>query len=328
MLNPIGVLPTGLNEWDLSSLTPGEQEAFLRELFEAGKLAGVFHRLASQVYHDLPGLSCSGMDLIGEYSAAHYASRYIFHEEDDDAEKKEPHFSLGSLIHKAILEPDDFFDEYALCDVTPKKLGVGNRNAKVYKEAMAVWTDDNAGKQPCSEDQWKAILRLTKQLQSNPGLLPYMTKSRSEVSFFAVEPTTGALVKCRWDSIRVNFELGYDLKTSRDARAKPFERASFGYRYHVRAAWYPKIVELVTGVRMPEPMPFVVVEPFLPFEYSMIRLDAQAVEQGYHHGLRAIADYAVCLERGKWPGYPRDWQTVGLPRYGMDYDLLKRLGYM
>ena len=88
--------------------------------------------MTNEAYHgDTTRISKSGLDLIAK-SPAHYWSRYL----DPNREKKEPTAAmlLGTAVHFAILEPEEFGRRYQVLPEINKRSNAGKAEFEALME--------------------------------------------------------------------------------------------------------------------------------------------------------------------------------------------------
>ena len=186
---------------------------------------------------------------------------------------------LGSALHVAVLEPDTFLDRYALrpnaADFpgavdTAKQLQawLAAKNIEFKKSALkpelealarangAPILDDlmkqkaaaDHGKTYLDKAEWAQVYGMSAALRRESALKPYLEKGVSEISFFAIDPETGVLLKCRTDWLSA-LRCVVDLK-SMAARDEPIDRTvarSIVSREYYRQPWFYLHVMALAG---------------------------------------------------------------------------------
>lgn len=107
--------------------------------------------------------------------------------------------------------------------------------------------------------------------------------------------------------VRARFDLydgthGADLKTTRDASPRGFNRSVGTYGYHHQADWYTRAHYAETG-RPLRSFRFVVVEATPPHLVGVYDLDFGWQQKAAEDMTQARATYRRCVESGEWPGY-------------------------
>jgi exodeoxyribonuclease VIII len=235
-------------------------------------------------------------------SIAHYLEGQV------NPRESTPAMIMGSAIHQAILEPDDFPLKFTVLSD-----GDGRSAAIKAEKARA-----EAGGLIClTYDQGQAIEGIQAAFKAHATAPSIVEEGQPEVSIFWEDPDTGLLLKCRPDWLRSDGDV-MDLKTTTDARWRSFEKTIYDFRYHVQAAM------IEDGLRA-NGLPFenfllVALEKEAPFCLSVYRLTQEAIALGrkaYKSDLGKLAGY---LREGGWPGYPYEVIPIGLPAWAAKYE--------
>lgn len=126
----------------------------------------------------------------------------------------------------------------------------------------------------------------------------------------------GVWCKARLDWIRNDLRCIDDMKcTSRLGGANPavFARALFGIGYDLKAAFYVRAIEKLTGER--PAFRWLVVETAPPYALSVVEPEPGILELGRSKVDRAMAIWRRCLERDEWPGYPTEVLRAEMPSW-------------
>lgn len=263
-----------------------------------GSIPAVVAGMPEDAYHAHDSVSKSGLDLINMSPAHYYWSA-----------KREPTraMDIGTAIHTALLEPERFAAEYVLLD------GVKDRRASEYKEACKA---HDASRVLVSKEAAN-VAGMQETVRSDQYIRDMLdADGHREVSVFARDPETGAAVRCRFDLLALA-GWGLDLKKTRDARSREFERAVARYRYHVQVAFYSDVLEWATGERLTS-MPLLAVEEEPPHTAVPYILGDMSIEQGRREYRRNLDTYAACVKAGEWPGYKPDSYIIDVPDWALD----------
>lgn len=112
------------------------------------------------------------------------------------------------------------------------------------------------------------------------------------------DPATGILV---------------DLKTTRDAEPRRFQRSAWSYQYHAQLDWYAEGLR-AHGHTVRECY-LVAVETAAPYGVSVHRLDSAALEDGRRLWSSWLERFRVCLAADHWPGYADRPVNFGVPEW-------------
>jgi PDDEXK-like domain of unknown function (DUF3799) len=246
-------------------------------------------------YHKDPAISASHLHSVA-ISPLHYWRRF----RDPNRPVAEPTAAmrLGSLVHCAVLEPDELINRYAIAPDRRTKEG------KAEAAAMVA-----SGIEPVSANDLEQAMAMSAVVRSHPTAALLLADGKAEQSFWFDDFDTGLRCKCRPDWH--NGHTLIDLKTTTDASPSGFARAIAVWRYHVQAAHY------LAGT-FAQRFVFIAVEKSYPFGIGIYELDAEALERGKElrrHDLQVIAD---CEATGEWPGYGDSVQPLSLPGWALN----------
>ncbi len=186
-------------------------------------------------------------------------------------------------------------------------------NGKGSVAARAEWDAAHEGQTILSEDEAAQVHGMAAHIALHPVAGPALRRADgiAEASILWTCEQTGAECKSRLDWLLPGIVL--DIKTSADARPDAFARSVASYRYHVQDAFYSQAAACA-GFDA-EHFVFVVVESAPPYAVALYQLDDDARAEGRRLYLRDLENYQRCAERGEWPAYPTDIQTLSLPRW-------------
>lgn len=250
--------------------------------------------MPNDVYHSWPNsVSKSQLDLI-DRSPAHL--RYAAKRESTRA------MEIGTAIHTALLEPERFASEYVLLrDVT-------DRRASEYKQAIKVHSSDVV----LTGTEADHVSGMQESVYAQPSARGLLTAAgHHELSVFANDPETGVLCRVRIDLLTDDM-TAVDLKKTRDARNREFQRSVFNYRYHVQDAFYSDVFFWATGEHL-NGFKFIAVEEQPPHAAVVYSLDDEARKYGRDCYRANLNTYAKCLESNDWHGYDVNEDVIGLP---------------
>lgn len=267
---------------------------------------GIYEGVTNAEYHGGPGLSKSGLDVMAR-SPLHYWSRYL----DPQREPVEPTASmkLGTAIHTAVLEPDEFSKRHHVAPAVDRR----TKDGKAVWEA-AVATAEEAGAELISASDALVCNAISAQVRSHPTARKVFETGAAEMSAYWTDRETGVLCKCRPDWLTL--PLVVDLKSTEDASRDGFMRSAWNWRYHVQAAWYLDGVEQATGQR-PDAFIFAAFEKTAPFACAFYYADQAMLEIGRAEYRRLLRLYADCLSADKWPGYDTAVSALTVPAWAL-----------
>lgn len=209
--------------------------------------------------------------------------------------------ALGSLVHTLVLEPGAFDERYV---VTPKidgrtKEGKAAKAALASDPRIAVDLDTMAEADACAVSIMGHVVY--RQIRD----------AQVEHTVFWTDAETGIECKARFDVVGPWL---VDLKTTRDASPKGFQRAIATYGYHIQAAHY--MAGAIANGMEPRGFLFACVETSPPYLAAGYVLGNPSLEQGESERKEALATYAKCLSEDRWPGYNNDRiEVIDLPAW-------------
>lgn len=257
-------------------------------------------QLSNAEYHNGPGVSNSGLKLIGDKTPFHFWGRYLAPNREKE-ESSTPQM-IGTAVHAASLEPARFEEAYV---VAPFRA----RNAAGYK----AWAAEEK-RHILLPDQMRNVLGMRRSLHQHPvsGAL-LRAAGQFEYSVYAEDPETGVLVRVRFDLL---LESGWcvDLKKCQDASPVGAAKAMGNYGYFHQDAFYQDVLTWATG-EPPRGFAFVFVEEDPPHAVGVYQLCLDDRARGRRLYRRNLNLYAHCLEHNSWPGYSEQAVEIELPTW-------------
>ncbi len=267
---------------------------------------------SSKDYHGIPSISVSGLKKIKQ-SPAHY--KY--------AEEKEPTDAMlfGTAYHCFILEPEKFekeyyiFDDAAICGALIAKGAKSPRATNDYKTWLKSEESFSDGKIIIDRAEHEKLKAMKERLFSHPYAKMLLTNGRPEVGITGILQTMAGeiTIKLKPDYIKDIKHIVVDLKTAADASLDGFTRAAADQDYHIQAAFYSDIVELMNADQRPVTFVFIAQEKTAPFAFNLFECSPQFIAQGRYEYEMLLQLYKYCLDNDKWPGY----QCFCPNRYGL-----------
>ena len=234
---------------------------------------------SNEVYHQSKAISSSALKTIHKKSVYHYLNQ---------APRYSNALQLGTAIHTAVLEPQNFYDEFY---VSPKI----DKRTKAGKEQAAKQVKLAEGKSVIEADQYDMILKIKENFERNEQAV-YYTKGDIELSHYTTYE--GVDVRVRPDCI--NKMLGFisDPKSCQDNSPRAFKSDVYKWGYHLQAAFYSDMV----GID-PKNFVFIAIETNYPYSVECYTLSEKMIEEGRNAYANAIADWKFYLETGIATGY-------------------------
>lgn len=228
---------------------------------------------------------------------------------------------FGSAYHCYILEPEKFkkdyyvFNDSAICEALIGDGYKSPRSTKAYKE----WEESEmriiGNKSVIKKDEFERIKAMKDRLFSHPYAKMLLTKGEPEVALSGtIETMAGNIdVKLKPDYIKSVKHIIVDLKTAADASLDGFTRSAAEHDYHIQAAFYSDMVELMNNDSRPITFVFIAQEKVRPFAFNLFEASPQFIAQGRYEYELLLQLYKYCVDNDKWPGY----QVFCQNRYGL-----------
>lgn len=274
----------------------------IQEYYPGIEPKGFIAHMPDDVYHATEGfISSSGLSLIAR-SPAHYFYA--------PPKERTRHMVIGSATHCAILEPERFNDLYMITS-SP------DRRNTIWNQAVKNRDPDYTLTKPEGDE----ILLMQESIKFNKEAHNLILGAIGhEVSLFTTDPVTGVKVRVRYDVLDLH-QLG-DLKTTQDARERPFMNSIINYMYHQQMALYKAAFEWETGDTLGDAS-IIAMESGAPHTTELYVLDDLAMAIGAHEFRKNLNTYAKCLESNQWGHYEGmgERKFISLPEWAiMQYE--------
>jgi len=246
----------------------------------------VIRGLTENEYNKLPGIRHSTLKYMGLPTPAHAK-----HAIDNERENTDSLIN-GSCLHALVLEDRTIFE-----------VALEHKNQKnpVQPEKLA-----GTGQYLLSPHNAGIIRGMREGVMRNPGCRAF------------IESLTERELTIVWDRWKARLDgvspTGVvDLKSTKGANLRGFQKAIADFSYHTAAAHY---LEAAANVGLPcDEFVFVAVENFAPYEAALYRLEYESLEIGGRLLDRYREEYLHCTETGIWPGYAAAAQGINLPNW-------------
>lgn len=226
----------------------------------------------------------------------------------ENPEPPTPALIFGRVVHKMLLEPEAFRDEF---DVAPDV----DRRTKDGKAAYAAFMAGLGDRTAVSSDDAAKAYAMTSVAKATP-FVTKLLDGEHELPIRWTDDLTGELCKVRLDCLKqIGDELIIvDYKTANDASTEAFMRAAINYGYDFQAAMYCEGVEKAFGTR--PSFVFIVQEKEPPFCVNILKADDKVITHGYDTFRELLGIYHDCKQTGSWYGYlgkDKEINSLGLP---------------
>lgn len=259
----------------------------------------IIHDMPDAEYHQRRELSSTGARRLLDSPA-----RFRYWEDHPQPPKQA--FDVGSAAHTKILGVG------ANTIVYPPEHLTASGNPSTKKETVA-WCDEQraAGLIPISASDARRVEAMAEAVLADPDARQVLERiAGREVTI--IQEVDGVPVRARFD-IYDGTDAG-DLKTTRDASPRGFNRSVGTYGYQVQRRWYDDAHTAETGTPL-RSFKFIVVEAAPPHLVGVYELDVMWDDVAAGMTQKARALYRECTETGVWPGYGA--QTLTAPTWAV-----------
>lgn len=285
----------------------------------------------NEEYHSGPGVSKSTLDAVA-ISPLNYWDSYI----NPNREPREfKHcFAVGDGTHKLVLEPGTFEHTYAvdfdksafpnaLNTIDDLKRALTERGMMVSgtkpelarrlveegsfpRDQVMLYLEQAhqasmVGKIAISATDYKDMMGMLRALRNHHTAGGLLQNISTEQSFYAVDEN-GVLRKCRTDIMDNDGGFVGDLKTTDDVSEEGFAKTIVQRRYHVQAAWYLDVLELLYGDSAPKTFAFIAAQKKRPYDVAVHIASADQIEEGRRLYQRDLATLIECNRTGIYHG--------------------------
>lgn len=256
---------------------------------------------------------------------------YLIYKNEDLKPKDESHFTLGTFIHSAFLEPNKF----EKVKVLPEG---GNKSSKAgitlliqyYWELLGLQPDAFLSEMKMDElketlfdlevlakkagytfidAEMAAIVKVVRASYKiyGGGIIPRLiAHGRTEVSMYGRDPGTGLKVKIRPDCMLLEEQVGANIilsvKTTSATSIDAFMRDAAKYRYELAEGMYLQVASEITGRKFTGTL-MLIAQTVIPYQCALIWLDAEDLACGKYKYQQAIDIVKQCKDTDNWPGF-------------------------
>ena len=268
------------------------QQRALGHRTEIPEADGIYTDITDELYHsDRGSLSSSGArTLLTEGGPARF--RYAPRVEKDE-------YDYGHIAHSLILGEGS-------------TIVVVQADSWRTKDAQQARKDARAdGKVAVLDKTFRQGENLAIAAKQHPLGEVLFAEGIPEQSVYWHDDRTGARLRCRPDwTTGSDWVLQVDVKTTKSAAPRDFEKSCADYGYHQQQPFY---VDGLAAHGIDSEFLFFAIEKTYPYLCSVVELPPEAVALGRSLNRNAIDLYAQCMERDEWPGYAPIIHRIDLP---------------
>jgi len=288
---------------------------------EPVKLEPGVYQMPDEHYFALDAVSNSDLKQVIR-SPAHYRA----YKDNPEEQKDTPDMFMGRALHCTVLEPEEFFNRYAILPATapnkPTKAQLNAKNpAEKSVEAITFWHEfkEKAGdKDILTAIQADEYLKIGEIIRNHPELKNLLSGGMAERVVIAEDPVTGELCRCKTDyAVKLgDLRVIIDLKSAEDARPEAFQRNAYKYGYFNQAPFYSDIWEWA-GYPI-DLWIFAVFEKTAPYAVKLYEVLPDDMERGRAVYRMALNTFAECKATNTWPSYSTEIEQLYYPSWAKD----------
>lgn len=270
-------------------------------------------------------ISYSGLKNIKK-SPAHYRQY-----KDEPLDVETDAMAFGSAYHMYILEPERFEQEYYVFDddaIYQVLIGEGfksPRSTKQYKEWMESEMRLIGDRKTIEKAELQKIKDMKEKLFSHYYCRALLSGGEAELSIIGeLDTTDGPInIKAKPDYIKRNKHFIVDLKTTFDASVDGFTRAAADNDYHIQAALYSDLMEMITDDGRGWTFFFIAQEKKKPYAFNIFEASPQFIGQGRYEYEQLLKLFKMSMTEQRWPGYQVfcEWKSgnieLNLPKWAV-----------
>lgn len=257
-----------------------------------------------QYHSDKTAINSTSLKKILKSPATFY-SDFVLGVKDEPTEA----MKFGTLVHRAILEPESFLKSYI---VTPE---FGDLRSKANKMAKEEWLSSLPVETiVTTREELEHLTGMIESILKHEGARRLLSNGIPEVVGYYRDDETGLKCRVKVDFLRFDVSAVIDLKTTKDCSITSFSKDIWNRGYHFQLAMYCEAVRAISGKKVEYPA-FVAVEKKPPYEVAVYLADDGMLDLGYQQYRRAMRTLSECLKTGQWARYQTEIQQIALPHW-------------
>lgn len=269
--------------------------------------------VTNEQYHGSDGTSKSKCDDISPdcgNTPRHFWARHV--DPEREPEVRTEALIVGDAYHCAALEPDLFPSRFVVAPEDapnrPSKRQIGAKKPSADTlTAIDFWRDfdrEHEGKTVLKQEQYDLVIRMRDVLLNHPRVGALVRAAHAEQTFYAIDPETGALIKCRLDGDLLEaYGMIIDLKSTVSASLHAFELDMRKYRYDGQAWWYPHVIHSAYGPGIVQSFAWISQEKTWPHAVGYHFIEQEQIDEAGYAMRRDLEMILECQEKER-AGYP------------------------
>lgn len=210
-----------------------------------------------------------------------------------------PSLLFGQVVHKLLLQPDDFETDFA---VMPNI----DRRTKDGKESYSAFLAACGERSIVPYDMYQTAQEMAQKALQEP-MVRKLLAGQKEVPFFWTDEDTGEECKCRLDCLTYldgdTIPTIIDYKTAANARTDIFNNAIYKLGYHFQSAMYSEGVMKALNLSERPGFTFFVQEKTPPYSLNVVVIPDEVMLHGLDTFREFMGKYHECNTTGYWWGY-------------------------
>ena len=228
-----------------------------------------------------------------------------------------PALLFGTAVHKLLLEPDGFNEDFAIAPNV-------DRRTKEGKQIWERFMTEAAIKTVISRDDARTAAEMVAKAMTVPFVRELLDNGKTEQPFFWIDEDTGLTCKVRVDilaEIEGRVIVG-DYKTAQNAKTDVFNQSVFRHGYFLQAYMYTEAVMKNLKLSYRPDFYFIAQEKHGPYSVNVIQVTEDVMTAGMDCFRELMGTLALCKRTGYYFGYngiynePNEtylpgWMTMG-----------------
>lgn len=238
-------------------------------------------------------------------------------------EKTSKAMELGTLVHKAVLEPDEF-EAHAI-----EMPDFGDMRSSKRRTERDEWVEHEKHQDPHTiivpNGEMDVVQRMRDKAMANTDIRQIIDhRGFAEATMVWHEMVDDQVISCKGRIDKYIPGLAFvDLKTTQNADHVMFERDAWKFGYFTAAAFYCKGLRAL-GEDLPSAYPpdsdetgflIIAIENTPPYETRLFSIGRESLMVSMSIVDEWLATYARGIRTGEWPGYPEGPCSLHIPDY-------------
>lgn len=227
---------------------------------------------------------------------------------------------IGLAWHHLTLQPGQFLNHFAPMPVNSK----GTKLSRTSADGAIAWDrfdEEHAGKHAIKPLELKKLMVMREAVMRHPIARKMIENaSHQETSFFWEHPQYEFECKGQFDLLTEYSGWSYcaDLKSTKDASPRGFEKEIASYSYMIQHHWYLEgLNEIAEADRR---FAFIACEKTPPYLVCIHELCPLNLFEGKFRCEEVAAKWDKALDDGKFIGYPGGINMARAKRWAMDHE--------